>query len=49
MIDIDNFQSINDNYNHDIGDLALKLLSKILRDNTKISDIIARFGGEEML
>ena len=26
-----------------------KSLSKILRDNTKISDIIARFGGEEML
>ncbi len=27
----------------------LKSLSKILRDNTKNSDIIARFGGEEML
>lgn len=47
MIDIDNFKSINDKYGHDVGDLALKSLSKILRDNTKNSDIIARFGGEE--
>jgi len=47
MLDIDYFKKINDNYGHDIGDKVLKHLAIILRNNTKGSDIVARFGGEE--
>lgn len=47
MIDIDNFKNINDTYGHDIGDQAIKFLSKVLKDNTKNSDVVSRFGGEE--
>jgi len=47
MLDIDSFKKINDNYGHDIGDKVLKHLAVILRNNTKGSDIVARFGGEE--
>ena len=47
MIDIDYFQKINDTYGHDGGDRILKSIAKILNDNTKGSDIVARFGGEE--
>ncbi len=47
MIDIDNFKMINDTYGHDIGDIVLKHLATTLKNNTKGSDIVARFGGEE--
>ena len=47
MIDIDNFKMINDTYGHDIGDIVLKHLATTLKNNTKGSDIVTRFGGEE--
>jgi len=49
MIDIDNFKQINDNYGHAVGDEVIKKLSNILTLNTRESDIIARFGGEEFV
>jgi diguanylate cyclase (GGDEF)-like protein len=47
MIDIDFFKKINDNYGHDVGDLAIKHLSDLLQSSSKGADIVARFGGEE--
>ncbi len=49
MIDIDDFKKINDTYGHDVGDLVIKRLADVIRNNTRRSDIPARFGGEEFI
>jgi diguanylate cyclase (GGDEF)-like protein/PAS domain S-box-containing protein len=47
MIDIDNFKNINDRYGHTVGDLVLKELISICKDNLRPYDILGRLGGEE--
>jgi diguanylate cyclase (GGDEF)-like protein len=47
VIDIDKFKDINDTYGHDVGDVALKELVRLITESIKGSDIVARFGGEE--
>ena len=49
MIDIDFFKKINDTYGHLIGDCVLKELSNLLKNNFRGSDVVARYGGEEIL
>jgi diguanylate cyclase (GGDEF)-like protein len=48
MSDIDNFKDVNDNYGHQKGDEVLKQISKILLQNSRQSDLPARYGGEEL-
>lgn len=49
MMDIDYFKNFNDKYGHDAGDLVLKELGKLLKENIRGSDITCRYGGEEFL
>jgi len=49
MIDIDHFKRINDHYGHQIGDAVLIGMGKILKAQTRKSDLAARYGGEEMV
>jgi len=51
MIDVDHFKRINDSYGHDAGDLVLKRIAGVIRDEVAASGsgnwIVARLGGEE--
>lgn len=49
MIDIDRFKNINDSFGHKAGDRVLQALSKLLQEQTRASDIICRYGGEEFV
>jgi diguanylate cyclase (GGDEF)-like protein/putative nucleotidyltransferase with HDIG domain len=49
IIDVDHFKLINDNYGHTAGDDAMQNLGKIVRQMFRGSDIIARYGGDEII
>jgi diguanylate cyclase (GGDEF)-like protein/PAS domain S-box-containing protein len=49
MLDIDHFKHFNDTFGHDAGDFMLRELGRVLRENTRESDIACRFGGEEFV
>ena len=49
MLDMDDLKILNDKYGHAIGDVALKSLSKLLKDQTRAEDITCRYGGDEFL
>lgn len=49
ILDIDNFKEINDKYGHAAGDLILKICADLLRSLLRGSDIISRYGGDEII
>lgn len=47
IYDIDHFKEINDNHGHVFGNTVLETIAKILKDNSRMNDLVARYGGEE--
>ncbi len=47
LLDVDHFKQFNDSFGHLVGDEVLKQVSRILEATARISDYVARFGGEE--
>jgi len=47
FMDLDNFKNINDSKGHAHGDMILKEVTKIIKDNIRVGDYAARFGGDE--
>jgi diguanylate cyclase (GGDEF)-like protein len=47
--DLDSFKGINDRFGHQAGDRILQATARILRGNTRESDLLARYGGEEFV
>ena len=46
-IDLDFLKKINDEHGHAYGDLAIKTVAEVLKNNARSIDIPARMGGEE--
>lgn len=47
MLDIDHFKAINDALGHEAGDAVLRQMAQLLESRFRVSDIVARVGGEE--
>ena len=49
MFDLDHFKLVNDEYGHLAGDEVLKMISRLIQENTRSEDLYARYGGEEFI
>lgn len=46
-LDLDRFKKVNDTWGHPIGDEVLKLVSNVVKNSIRKSDVLVRLGGEE--
>jgi diguanylate cyclase (GGDEF)-like protein len=49
ICDIDYFKEINDTYGHDAGDKVLRIISTVIKELLRQTDMIGRYGGDEFL
>ena len=49
ILDVDHFKEFNDRLGHKCGDVVLQALSHMLREESRRSDIVCRYGGEEFV
>ena len=49
FVDVDHFKSINDEYGHDCGDLALASVASWINESLRGCDTVFRYGGEEFV
>jgi diguanylate cyclase (GGDEF)-like protein len=47
LLDVDHFKKYNDTNGHQAGDLVLKKVASVLRNETRVCDMECRYGGEE--
>lgn len=49
FIDIDHFKKVNDTHGHQVGDKVLQVVARAIEDEVRKGDIVARWGGEEIV
>jgi diguanylate cyclase (GGDEF)-like protein/PAS domain S-box-containing protein len=49
FVDVDDFKTVNDTHGHAVGDDVLRMLASTLRHSVRLSDTVARWGGEEFV
>ena len=49
MFDIDEFKKINDTHGHQAGDVVIKKMAELVKKNTRSSDLVGRYGGDEFM
>lgn len=49
ILDIDNFQKINDAYGHEVGDKVLQHFSKLMEESFHYSDVLFRYDGGKFI
>lgn len=49
MLDLDGFKAVNDSFGHKIGDDMLREVGKVIREQLRDYDFLARYGGDEFV
>ncbi len=49
FIDLDHFKAVNDTYGHEVGDIVLRGVADVFREQTRATDFVGRYGGEEFV
>jgi diguanylate cyclase (GGDEF)-like protein len=49
ICDIDHFKEFNDRYGHQVGDFAIEGMARILKNTVRSEDVVARYGGDEVI
>jgi diguanylate cyclase (GGDEF)-like protein/putative nucleotidyltransferase with HDIG domain len=49
MLDLDGFKAVNDSFGHIVGDEILKEVSKVIYEQLRDYDFLARYGGDEFV
>ncbi|OPL08109.1 MAG: hypothetical protein AVO33_02120 [delta proteobacterium ML8_F1] len=49
FIDLDNLKTVNDQLGHSMGDRLIVALAAILKSETRLKDVICRYGGDEFI
>ena len=47
LCDLDELKAINDQLGHPVGDVVLKTVGRVLSENARGGDLVARIGGDE--
>ncbi|MCU1240907.1 MAG: hypothetical protein JWO71_1633 [Candidatus Acidoferrum typicum] len=47
LLDLDGLKAVNDKYGHLVGNRALKRLSEVIKEHSRATDLVARYGGDE--
>jgi diguanylate cyclase (GGDEF)-like protein/PAS domain S-box-containing protein len=48
LLDVDHFKELNDQFGHPVGDDCLRIITAVVSQAMRTTDVIARYGGEEI-
>ena len=49
VADFDDLKQVNDSYGHPVGDVVIKKIGDILREASRETDVVSRYGGDEFV
>jgi diguanylate cyclase (GGDEF)-like protein/putative nucleotidyltransferase with HDIG domain len=49
ILDLDHFKTLNDTHGHLVGDRVLEECARLIRADVRATDVVARFGGDEVV